>query len=104
MPQCGQDVGVDLAGKDHLCHFECGVVGNTAPFDNRLFDAELLCEVAQLLAAAVNDADANTDLVQEGQLLGERDQIFLILRDFAREFDDKRLSLEALDIRQRLAQ
>src|SRR4029079_10529844 len=99
MPECCEDVGVNLAGKDHLCHFECSVVSNAPAFDNRLFDAEFLSEIAQLLAAAVNDADTNTNLMQKRQLLGERDQIFMVLRDLPREFDDKRLSLEALNIR-----
>src|SRR6185503_4345740 len=104
MPESGQNVGIDLAGKDHLCHFECGVVSNAAALDNRLFDTELLCQIAQLLAATVNDTDANADLVQQRELFRERDQIFMDLRDLAGEFDDKRLSLEALDIRQRFAE
>ncbi len=52
----------------------------------------------------MHDADANANLVQQCQFFRERDKIFLILRDLSREFDDKRLSLEALNVRQRLAQ
>ena len=61
-------------------------------------------QFAQLLAAAMDDADANADLMQQRQLLGQRDQVIVILGDLARKFDDKRLALETLDVRQRLAQ
>jgi hypothetical protein len=57
-----------------------------------------------LFAAAVHDADANADLVQQRQALRERDQVFVVFGDFAGEFDDKRLPLEALNVRQRFAQ
>ncbi len=102
--QCRENVSIDLSGEDHLRHFERGVVSDAAAFDDRLFDAELLCQLAQLLAAAMDHADANADLVQQRQLFRQRGQVFLILRDLAGEFDDKRLALEALNVRQRLAQ
>jgi hypothetical protein len=44
-----------------------------------------------LLAATVNDADADTNLVQQSKFFGERREIFAVFRDFAGESDDKRL-------------
>ena len=102
--KCSKDVGIDLSGKDHLRHFERRVVSDATAFDDRLLDTEFVGELAQLFAAAVNDADANADLMQQRQLLRQRDQVFLALCDLTRELDDKRVSLKALNVRQGLAQ
>ena len=59
-----QDVGIDLAGKDHLRHFERRVVCDTTALDDGLFDPEPRGEFAKLFAATVDDADAYADLVQ----------------------------------------
>src|ERR1041385_182255 len=104
MTQCGEDVCVDLAGKDHLRHFERFVVCNAAPLDDYLLDTHLLCQFAQLLAATVNDADANPDLMKEGEFFAQRNQMIAILSDFAGELNDERLPLEALNVRQRFTQ
>src|SRR6185436_15519524 len=99
-----QYVGVDLAGKDHLRHLQRSVVRYATSFDDRLFDTEFGGEFAQLFASAMHGADANSDLVQQGKLFGERREILVVFGDFAGKLDDKRVSLEALDVRQRFAQ
>src|SRR5215510_3708731 len=104
MTECGQDVGVDLAGKDHLRHFQRGVVGYTTSFNDRLFDTELRGEFAELFATAVHDTDSNSHLVQQGQLFSQRNQILPVFSDLAGKFYDKRLFLKSLNVGQRLPQ
>src|SRR5688572_7767043 len=96
-------LGVDLPAKDHFCQLERVVVGHPSTFDNRLHDTELFCELGQLLAAAVNDADPNADLVEQRELFGEGHQIFAVFGDLAGKFDDKGLSLKTLDVGKRFA-
>src|ERR1041385_1644806 len=104
MTQCGEDICVDLAGEDHLRHLERFVICNAAPLDDCLLDSHLLGEFAQLLAATMNDADANSDLMKESEFFAQRNQMIAILGDFAGELDDKGLPLEALNVRQRFTQ
>ncbi len=99
MPQRCENIGIDLSGKDHLCHFEGRVVSDAATLDDRLLDPKLFGEVAELFATAVNNTDANANLMQKRELFSKRSQIVMVLRDLAREFDDKRLPFEALDVR-----
>ena len=103
LTQCRENVGIDLAGKNHLRHFERRVIGYAPAFDDCLFDAELFREVTELLAATVNNADTNADLMKESQLFRERSEVVVILRHFAGQLDDKRLALKALNVRQRFA-
>src|SRR2546423_6002082 len=104
MAKCCQNVSIYLPGKDHLCHFERGVVSDPASFDDRLFDAEFVRELAQLFAATMNDADANASLVEQRQLLRQRNQVLMTFCNFAGEFYDKRVSFKALNVRQRFPQ
>ena len=71
--------------------------------DYRLLDAQLRSEFAQLLTTTMNDADANSNLMQQRQLFSKRCEIVGIFRNFPRQFYDKRLPLEALDVGQRFA-
>ena len=68
---------------------------------DRLHSARGAGEAAETLKTFLNTARS---LMQQRQLFSKRGKIVGILSDFAREFYDKRLPLEALDIRQRLAE
>ena len=70
-----QDVKSDLTAKNHLRHFERASSVTRAAFDDRLFNSELHREFAELFTAAVNYADADTDLMEEGKLFGERGEV-----------------------------
>ena len=82
-PERRQDVGVDLPGKDHLRHFERCIVGDATTFNDRLFNSELRREVAELFAAAVDNADADADLVQQSKFFGKRRQVLVIFRNLS---------------------
>src|SRR5262249_21928406 len=69
--KCGKNVCVDLAGEDHLRHFERRIISHSATVNDRLFDAHLLGEFAQLFAAAVDHTNANTDLMKQCKLFGK---------------------------------
>ena len=76
MPRCRSAARMSVlicAGEDHLRHFQRRVVSHATAFDDRLLDAHLRSQFAELLAAAVDDADANADLMQQRQLFRERD-------------------------------
>src|SRR5215203_5606331 len=83
IPEGGKDLGVDLSAEDHLREFERVVVRHTSPLDDGLNDAELLRKLVELFAAAMNDANSNSDLMQKRELLGERYKYPFILGDFA---------------------
>ena len=83
MTQRGENVGVDLAGKDHLGHLQRIVVGHPAAFDDGLFDSHFRCQFSQLFAAAMNDANPNADLMQQGQLFRQSHQPIVIFRHLA---------------------
>ena len=68
MTQGREDVSIDLAGKDHLGHFQRRVVRDPAPFDNRLGNAHLRSQLAQLLAPTMYDAKTNADLMHQREL------------------------------------
>src|SRR6202795_2272397 len=74
-----EDVSIDLAGKDHLGHFQGRIVRDAASFDDRLRDAHLRGQFAQLLAATMYDAKTNPYLMHQGELFGQRDQAVVIL-------------------------
>ena len=52
----------------------------------------------------MHHADVDTDLMKQRQLFGNRSEILAVLGYFTGQFDNKSLSLEALYVRQRLAQ
>ena len=52
----------------------------------------------------MDNADANADLIQQGQLFAQRDQPIVILGNFAGKLDDKSLPFEPLNVGQRFAQ
>src|SRR5256885_7810870 len=81
MTERRENVGIDLAGEDHFGHFQSRVVSNPAAFDNGLLDAHLRGQITQLLSTAVHDAETNTDLMQQGELFGERHQAIVIFSD-----------------------
>src|SRR5690606_5793787 len=89
MPQMRQDLRIDLSAKDHFRQVESFVVRDAAAFDNGLCDAQFLRQFAELFPAAVNDAQAYADLMDQGEFFGKRGQIFGVFRDFARKFNDK---------------
>src|ERR1043165_9960534 len=104
MTERGQNVCVDFSGENHLGHLQGIVVGDAAAFNDRLFDAHFFSKLAQLLAAAVDDTDANADLVKQRQLFAQRNQAVTIFRHLARELDVKSLAFEALNVRQSFAE
>ena len=73
MTQRRQNVSVDCAGKDHFGHFQSVIISHPAAFDDRLLDAQFFCQVAELLATAMNNTDANAYLVKQGELFTQRD-------------------------------
>ena len=83
MTQRGQDVRIDLAGKDHLGHFQSRVVRYAAAFDDGLLDAHQRGQFAQLFAAAMHDAKTNADLMHQGEFFSQRDQTVAIFGDLA---------------------
>jgi hypothetical protein len=52
----------------------------------------------------VDHADADSNLVQEGQLLGEQQQILTVLRYLAGKFDNESLPLKSPDVWEGFAQ
>src|SRR6266404_55837 len=104
MTERRQDVGIDLASKNHLRHFQRGIVGYPAAFDDGLLDAQELGQVAQLLAAAMHHAEPDSDLMHQSEFFSQRDQPLGSFRDLAGEFHDERFSFEALNVRQSLAE
>ena len=95
-----KNVGVDLAGKNHLRHLQCVIVSYAPAFDDRLLDAQFFGQVAELLAPAVDNADANAHLVNQGELFAQRDQPVMIFGNFAGKLNNERLSFEALNVGQ----
>ena len=63
MTQRRENVSIDLPGKDHLGHFQCGVVGDAPAFNDCLLDAHKGRELAQLFSAAMYDAKTNAHLM-----------------------------------------
>src|SRR5882672_6578941 len=74
MTQRGQNVRIDLAGKDHLGHLQSGVVGYAPAFDNYLLHAHQRGQVAELFAATVHHAQAYAQLMHQSEFLSQRDQ------------------------------
>jgi hypothetical protein len=54
-----EDVGVDLAGEDHLGHVERLLVGDAAALDHRGREAEALADLGGLRPAAVHHDQAD---------------------------------------------
>ena len=54
-----ENVGVYLAGKNRLGHFESCVVSYAATINDRLLNAHTSCQFTQLFPAAVNHAEMN---------------------------------------------
>jgi hypothetical protein len=102
--QGGENVRVDLAREDHLRHLQRRIIRHAPAVDDGLLHAHLHGQFRQLFSAAVNHAGAYPDLMQQGQFFGERRQILRVISRLAGQFDDERLALEALNVRQRLAQ
>ena len=61
-----------------------------------------MSQFSELLSAAVDDANADANLMQQGQFFGKRDQHSLVFSHFAGKLGDKSLSLETLNIWQGL--
>ena len=72
LTQCRENVSIDFAGENHLRHFQRRVVGYAPAFDDRLLDAQFFRQFAELFAAAMDNADTNSDLMQQGQLFRQR--------------------------------
>jgi hypothetical protein len=67
-----KNVGIDLSGEDHFGHLERRIVGHPASINDRLLDAHHRRQVTELLAAAVHHTNSDSDLMQQGQLFGNR--------------------------------
>ena len=65
----------------HLRHLERFIISDAAPLDDCLLDTHLLGQFAQLLAATMNDTDANAYLVKQGEFFAKRNQMIPILSD-----------------------
>src|SRR5690606_21526258 len=72
------------------------------PGDLRALDSETLGEVGELRAAAVDDDEADSHLIEERDVLGDAVEDVLLLRELATQLDDEDLVSVALDIGQRL--
>src|SRR5678816_1825613 len=92
MSKCGKDLGIDLSAKDHLGEVQRVVVRNSPTLDHRLNDPKLLGEFRQLFTAAMNHANANTNLVQKRELLCERNEDRFVFCNLSRKLNDECLS------------
>ena len=99
--QRGDDVQVDLPGKNHLRDLQRLCVSNPSAVDDALSDAQPLGDRSELFAAAVHDSQVDAYLLTEGYLFCKRVELLLIFGDLSRELDDEDLVLETLNVRQR---
>src|SRR4051794_286218 len=62
-PESSENFSIDLSAKDHLREIQRVVVRHPTALDNGLDDAQLFCKFGKLLAATMNHAHANPNLV-----------------------------------------
>ena len=68
--QRGEQVGVELAGVDHLGHLERRVVGDASAGDHLRLVPEPAAQRRRLRPAAVHHDDPDTERVQQRELRG----------------------------------
>jgi len=83
MTQRGQNVRIDLAGKDHFCHLQGGGRRLRAAFDNCLLHAHQPARSLSCLPLAVHTHKRMPTLVHQGEFFSQRDQPRVIFSDFA---------------------
>jgi hypothetical protein len=97
------DFLVELA-QHHLDHVHHVLVGDAHALAKLALDAHLLQQIADLRPAAVDDDGVHPDELQHHDVAGESGLEMRLDHRVAAVFDDDRLVVEALDVRQRLGE
>src|SRR5690606_15751669 len=78
-PERREKIGRDLSREHHLRELERVIVRDAPPGDLRALDSETLGEVGELRAAAVDDDEADSHLIEERDVLGDAVEDVLLL-------------------------